>query len=53
MARRGRGRGRGGITPMKIFMLDIQRKIEWLNERMDNQGILVAQGEDGLEEEEI
>ena len=36
---------------MKRFMLYMQRKIEWLNERMDNQGILVAQGEDGSDEE--
>lgn len=48
MAGTGRGRGRGGVTPMQRLMMDIQRQIEGLSERLDNQGI---QGGDESDEE--
>ena len=37
MAGRERGRGRGGIMPMQRLVLDMQREIERLTERLDNQ----------------
>ena len=33
----GRGRGRGGVAQFQRIILDLQRQIEELNERVDNQ----------------
>ena len=46
----GRGRGRGGVTPMQRLVLDMKREIEWLIERLDNQEL--RRGNETDEEEE-
>ena len=50
----GRGRGRGGVTPMQRLVLDMQREIEWLTERLDNQEVQRGNeiDEDGENEDE-